>query len=301
MKAFLACIVAPLMVTAQVNVNFAACSGGTTDGCNVKKVVRYVESDFPPWDDLDANNNLAGFNVKLFDAICKSQAFAGVDCYEVRDRWSNVWHGDEYPGEGMLGGWYDFAFAFVNTVRSHSFDYGYILAKRDPNVFVANMSRAVDTVHASGEGETIAVVCGWGDTAMVIAEFPQATVLSDPVNCAVSIEAAVEKVRSGAATLAWVTLQEWNSMVATGKDTGVKRLPADQEFALVDLDLHKKEHQNGLAFMFPRQNTCVKDLVNKALAEIWDTEFKAICNADPIIAPLCKQTLMTREDLLAQP
>eukprot|EP01063_Lacrimia_lanifica_P034769 TRINITY_DN6512_c0_g1_i1.p2 TRINITY_DN6512_c0_g1~~TRINITY_DN6512_c0_g1_i1.p2 ORF type:complete len:302 (+),score=141.78 TRINITY_DN6512_c0_g1_i1:51-956(+) len=268
-----------------INVNFNACSGGSSGGaaaasapnkeqvapgCNVKKLVRYVEADFPPYDDLDeATQTMKGLVVELFDQMCSAtDALADVKCYEVRDSWGKIWTKDHYPGEGLVEGRYDFALAFVNSLRAQSLAYSHHLFDRLKSHFVALASTRPETemFPDMGENETIGLICGWGENQAVQQQFSKATFPP----CAIDSAAQFKMLEDGTASVIWVGEAEWLTVV---DDEMYTTVGPKQDL----LEQAGDHHVDAIAFMFAKDNECALEKVNKALEEVmassWWTTF----------------------------
>eukprot|EP00755_Sulcionema_specki_P017416 Sspe_Gene.64337::Locus_37896_Transcript_1_1_Confidence_1.000_Length_983::g.64337::m.64337 len=265
-----------VVASENINVMFNACSGGSGGGCDTSRFVRYVEADFPPYDDYDmTNHKLAGFNHELFQLICATEAFKGTQCYEVRDKWSNVWTPEEYPGEGLLDGWYDMAFAFVNNLRAASFDYSDYVTKRQKNGFLVQKTTTLTTFPDKGEGLSILVVCGWGNIPLVRAEYPLATVLERRGECAENTDDLLKKLKAATdpdKTVGFMEKAEIVALLAGGSHPDFKQLGDD-------VAPMKEGHTDAIAFMFNRKGACKRDLFNRALKELKDnSKFKTLCD-----------------------
>jgi hypothetical protein len=83
-----------------------------------------VEDDYGPYIYHDDEGYAHGFEIDLMMEVCEH---AHKKCYFTMDKATNCWYnedGHEYPGVGLLAGWYDGCFGFFPTAeRMNSFNF----------------------------------------------------------------------------------------------------------------------------------------------------------------------------------
>jgi len=265
-----------------INVNFNACSGAGGGGasaampampnkeqvgtCNVKKLVRYVETDFPPFDDLDpATQEHAGLSTDLWNEMCENApSLANVQCHSVRDSWSEIWTPEGFPGRSLKTGVYDFATAFVNKLRENSFAYSHHIFERVGNHFVSLSSYGTTKFPDQGAGVKIGLICSWGDTPLVREQYKLAEFV-----CADDSDGQFALLDDGEVDVIWVGETEWDNIDAhRNADVDTYKIVGQRQ--VLDLGPH---HENAVAFMFAKENVCARELVNVALEEVMTSSF----------------------------
>jgi len=72
----------------------------------------------------DEEGRAVGFEIDLLHEVCER---AGKECYFILDKGKNCWYNEgrsEYPGKGLMAGWYDGCLGFFPTVeRMNSFTF----------------------------------------------------------------------------------------------------------------------------------------------------------------------------------
>eukprot|EP01061_Rhynchopus_euleeides_P027154 TRINITY_DN4422_c0_g3_i1.p1 TRINITY_DN4422_c0_g3~~TRINITY_DN4422_c0_g3_i1.p1 ORF type:complete len:317 (+),score=112.76 TRINITY_DN4422_c0_g3_i1:72-1022(+) len=304
MRVILALCAVTAVAADSVRVNFNACSGEddkkavTEPTCGLKQLVRYQETEFPPFDDLNATTHTAtGLIPKLFKLLCETETISGpgIECIEIRDKWTNVWGGDDYPGEGMLDGWYHLAFAFVNSLRANSMIYSHHVSERVNNHFVFRKDnpRVPKEFPEKAEGLTVCLAKGYGDTHAVkdtysLANFTIAANADEQFEFLLNDVGTTVNDANQWCDVAWVPVDEFLNREPNTTDGVYAVFDAHVASNGVSLALDTDKHTNAVAFMFTRKNKCVRDLVNTALEElrvkkqdVLDVLFKEYASVNP--------------------
>ena len=297
MRVLLAVCAASLVAGDSVNVNFNTCTGSTSgeNACGIKQLVRYVETEFPPFDDIDEHNHqMTGLIPHIFAEICKTDVMNGIECVEIRDSWNKIWTPDHYPGEALSDGWYHMAFAFKNTLRKQSNLYSYPISRRVANHFMFRQDNPrVTDAHklafpAGGNGLRICAVESWGDLHALQETFPLATYeLTADVKEQFEVLNNTKTETGKWCDLVFTSVDEWNTRNAESPGVfAVFNEHGENGISILELNPNPR-HEDNVAFMFSRKNKCIRDLVNKALIEMAkDTDkIKKIFDKAPILEP----------------
>lgn len=291
MKMLLSLCAVVLTAAEAVNVNFNSCSGDASQGtgmCGVKTLARYVEDEFPPFDDLDKTTDvLTGFMPKVFAAICSTKIIKdnGIDCVEIRDAWPNVWTNQHFPGPGLQNGWYHLATAFVNTLRKQSNLYTYPISRRIPNQFVYTNANTFVVGSPATEPAVatlktvkykVCVIQSWGDTPHLKSSYDfleYVDVQDETTQYQYLDNAAAQRAGTAAAApycdLVWTGHTHAMSIKDTSDGAGGKKYGFFHgPSASAVLDYVDPRHEDSVALMLYKPNSCLRDLVNSALEEI---------------------------------
>eukprot|EP01063_Lacrimia_lanifica_P018084 TRINITY_DN2503_c0_g1_i1.p1 TRINITY_DN2503_c0_g1~~TRINITY_DN2503_c0_g1_i1.p1 ORF type:complete len:293 (+),score=122.19 TRINITY_DN2503_c0_g1_i1:68-946(+) len=241
--------------------------------CHVEKLVRYVEADLPPFDDLNERDEVEGMLTDIWDYMCSNtSAMDGVECYSVVDAWSMIWTADGFPGRGLTGGAYDFAAGTVVTnLRKQSGMYSHYLFEREGWFFVAPEARGNNVLPALAANENVSIICSWGSAPLI-----QQTYAPNSWVCADNVDNQFEKLADGSASLIMMSATEFmvRSMDPAWPFIGVgdlQNLPFGET------------QENAMGFFFAKDNACALEKVNEALEEMMGTEWWSdLCQASPI-------------------
>jgi len=95
-----------------------------------------AEEDYGAYLYHDESGKAEGFAIDLMHAVCDH---AGKECYYLLDKNTNCWYfeeGHEYPGIGLMAGWYDGCLGMLPTTeRKNSFEFS--------DAFTQNMKAAL--------------------------------------------------------------------------------------------------------------------------------------------------------------
>ncbi|CAH1782408.1 unnamed protein product, partial [Owenia fusiformis] len=119
---------------------------------------------------IDTDGFLKGFHIDLLKAICKT---AGRKCTYVMDAYSNCWEstGDrEFPGQGLLGKWYDACMGYWPSPRRlNSFNFTISYLKSDP-AHVYYLMENMNFDPKDFRGRNIGFMDGWATNEFCLAK-----------------------------------------------------------------------------------------------------------------------------------
>ena len=215
------------------------------------QAIRFLTTDnFPPFDFLDANGHLTGFNVDLARAICAELA---VPCTIQARQWDDlVNHLADKTADAVIAG------IAINAENRKTLDFSDVYM-RLPARFVVRRSEAKLDISPEGlRGHTLAVVTGTAHEAYLASMFPEIGRKLYP-----TAEAARDAVKSGAADANFgdgLQLSFWLASAAANDCCVFAGGPY----------LETRFFGQGYAIAFAKGSTDLKHAVNAALQAIYE-------------------------------
>ena len=213
--------------------------------------IRFLTTDgFPPFNFLDANGRLTGFNVDLARAICSELA---VPCTIQARQWDDLTnHLADKTADAVIAG------IAISTESRKTLDFSDVYL-RLPARFVVRRSEAKLDISPEGlRGHTLAVVTGTAHEAYLASMFPEIGRKLYP-----TAEAARDAVKSGAADAHFgdgLQLSFWLASTAANDCCVFAGGPY----------LESRFFGQGYAIAFAKGSTNLKHAVNAALQAIYE-------------------------------
>ncbi len=215
------------------------------------QAIRFVTTDdFPPFNFLDANGHLTGFNVDLARAICAELA---VPCTIQARQW------DDLAGR-LIAKTADAAIAGIAITADSraTLDFSDVYLRSPARFVVRRGAGAADISPEGLRGRTLAVVTGTAHEAYLASMFPEIGRKLYP-----TADAAREAVKSGAADAHFgdgLQLSFWLASEAAGDCCVFAGGPY----------LETRFFGQGYAIALARSSTDLKHAVNAALQAIYE-------------------------------
>jgi len=224
-----------------------AAVGGTAHAA--EKVQIATDATFPPFESIDSNGKLVGYDIELMQAVCEA---AKLDCNIFAAAWDGM-----IPG--LISGKYDALISQLTVTEKRRKVIAFSDIYEHPVFrFVAKKGASFDFSPGGLKGKTIAVQTGTPMDAYVTAHYPEATIKRYDSGSAPYLE-----LTAGRADLHI----SYQAQVINGflkGDTG-------KDFALVGPELtgkDAKEFGEGVAIAISKKNTELLDAINKGLAAV---------------------------------
>lgn len=132
-----------------------------------QEVTIATDATFPPFESIDANGKLIGYDVELMQAICDA---AAIDCNIINAAWDGM-----FPG--LLAGKYDALISSLTVTEERRKTFAFSDIYSHPTFrFVAKKGANLDITDAGLAGKTIAVQTGTPMDAFVTKTFPSANI-----------------------------------------------------------------------------------------------------------------------------
>jgi len=217
----------------------------------VVQAIRFLTTDnFPPFNFLDSNGHLTGFNVDLARAICTELA---VPCTIQARQWDDLTnHLADKTADAVIAG------IAINAANRQTLDFSDVYL-RLPARFVVRRSEAKLDISPEGlRGHTLAVVTGTAHEAYLASMFPEIGRKLYP-----TAEAARDAVKSGAADAHFgdgLQLSFW--LASKGADNCCVFAGGPY--------LETRFFGQGYAIAFAKGSTDLKHAVNAALQSIYE-------------------------------
>merc|ERR1712141_224359 len=121
------------------------------------------EDDLGPYMYHDEQGYAKGFEIDLMHAVCEH---AHKKCYAILDKSTHCWYyeeGHEYPGMGLMAGWFDGCFGMFPTVeRKNSFDFTHSFTENmKVSLYYKKEAGLMEEDDHELEGHKIGFVKGW--------------------------------------------------------------------------------------------------------------------------------------------
>lgn len=126
-----------------------------------------TDATFPPFESIDANGNLVGYDIELMQAVCDA---AELNCDIINAAWDGM-----FPG--LLAGRYDALISSLTVTEERRKTFAFSDIYSHPTFrFVAKEGTELDFTDAGLTGKTIAVQTGTPMDAFVSKTFPSANI-----------------------------------------------------------------------------------------------------------------------------
>lgn len=126
-----------------------------------------TDATFPPFESIDANGQLVGYDVELMQAVCDA---AELNCDIINAAWDGM-----FPG--LLAGKYDALISSLTVTEERRKTFAFSDIYSHPTFrFVAKQGADLEVTDAGLTGKTIAVQTGTPMDAFVSKTFPSANI-----------------------------------------------------------------------------------------------------------------------------
>jgi arginine/ornithine transport system substrate-binding protein len=126
-----------------------------------------TDATFPPFESIDANGNLVGYDIELMEAIC---AAAALNCDIINAAWDGM-----FPG--LLAGKYDALISSLTVTEERRKTFAFSDIYSHPTFrFVVKAGESFEFTDAGLAGKSIAVQTGTPMDAFVSKTFPSANI-----------------------------------------------------------------------------------------------------------------------------
>lgn len=208
-----------------------------------------TDATFPPFESIDANGNLVGYDIELMQAVCKA---ASLDCNIANAAWDGM-----IPG--LIDGRYDALISQLTVTESRRRVIAFSDVYSHPTFrFVAKKGAGLDISPEGLAGKTIAVQTGTPMDAYVTAHYPQSTIKRYDTGSAPYLELTGGRADVHLSYQAQIVHSFLNS-------------EAGAEYELVGTELtgaDAPEFGEGVAIAIGKRNTDLVEKVNAGLAAI---------------------------------
>ncbi|MDT3380207.1 transporter substrate-binding domain-containing protein [Labrys neptuniae] len=215
------------------------------------KIKIATDATFPPFESIDANGKLVGYDVELMQAICEA---AKLDC----DIFNAAWDG-MIPG--LIDGKYDALISQLTVTEKRRKVIAFSDIYNHPIFrFVAKKGASFEFTPEGMAGKTIAVQTGTPMDAYVTSHFPKATIKRYDTGSAPYLELTAGRAELHISYQAQITASFLKS-------------DAGKDYELVGPQLtgkDAKEFGEGVAIAIGKKNTALVAEINKGLTILRD-------------------------------
>lgn len=248
------------MRTSLIALFAALALGAMSPAHAADKIKIATDATFPPFESIDANGKLVGYDVELMQAICDA---AKLDC----DIFNAAWDG-MIPG--LINGKYDALISQLTVTEKRRQVIAFSDIYSQPIFrFVAKKGASFDISPDGLAGKTIAVQTGTPMDAYVTSHFPKATIKRYDTGSAPYLELSAGRADLHISYQAQII-------------HGFLNTDAGKDFALVGPQLtgkDAKEFGEGVAIAVNKKNTQLVEEFNKGLAALRESGKLAALNA----------------------
>ncbi len=219
-----------------------------------------TDATFPPFESIDANGKLVGYDVELMQAICDA---AKLDCNIFNAAWDGM-----IPG--LIDGKYDALISQLTVTEKRRQVIAFSDIYDHPIFrFVAKKGATFDFTPEGLKGKTIAVQTGTPMDAYVTAHYP---------------DAIIKRYDTGSAPYLELTAGRADLHISYQAQIihGFLKTDAGKDFALTGPELtgkDAKEFGEGVAIAVNKKNTTLVEAFNKGLAILRDNGTLKALNA----------------------